>query len=88
MNNRHGDIGWGIIRGRKKAGSTYIATSVVKWNAHCTVKEAWLIYIVAAFLIYVDGVDSSSKVVAIVEWPTPKNIYNVRGFHDLTSFSR
>lgn len=55
----------------------------------CTLhSQGSLADIVAAFLIYVDGVDSSSKVVAIVEWPTPTNIYNVRGFHDLNSFSR
>jgi Reverse transcriptase (RNA-dependent DNA polymerase) len=41
-------------------------------------------YVVSAKSIHVDP----SKVDAIVSWPTPANIHDVRSFHGLTSFYR
>jgi hypothetical protein len=37
--------------------------------------------------MFVDGVQAyQSKISAIVEWPTSKNIHNVRSFYGLASF--
>jgi RNase H-like domain found in reverse transcriptase len=44
----------------------------------------FLCYVVSAEGIHVDH----SKVDAIVSWPTPANIHDVRSFHGLTSFYR
>ena len=41
------------------------------------------------FLFLVDGLKmDSEKVKAILEWPTPKNVGEVRSFHSLASFYR
>lgn len=44
-----------------------------------------LVYLV--FFISKDGLKMDpKKVEEIVNWPSPKNIFEVRGFHGLTSF--
>jgi hypothetical protein len=48
----------------------------------CTDHVIFLGFIVSSKVVHVD----ESKVKAIQEWPTPKNVSEVRSFHGLASF--
>jgi hypothetical protein len=53
----------------------------------CSFMKNELIYL--GFVISKDGFKMDlEKVQAIVSWPNPRNVYEVRSFHGLTSFYR
>ena len=56
----------------------------LKTCSFCLDKVVFLGYLVSGKRLAVD----EEKVMAVMEWPTPKSITEVRGFHGLASFYR
>ena len=53
----------------------------------CSFMKKELIYF--GFVIFVDGLKMSlEKIKAIIEWPSPRSVFEVSSFHDLISFYR
>ena len=53
----------------------------------CTFMKTELVYL--GFVISRDGLNMEpEKVKEIIDWPSPRNIFEVRSFHGLSSFYR